>query len=107
MVDPVVSPRIKVEMAEHPQPKSTLDRIQIIEISEINDADMVDDLKSSGKETMPIYLKALFTGVGLGGISPAFGPPTLAIFDVRRDPWIRRGKSAEPDLVDSGFKEVS
>ena len=86
MVDPVVSPRIKVEMAEHHQPKSTLDRIQIIEISEINDADMVDDLKSSGKETMPIYLKALFTGVGPGGISPAFGPPTLAIFDVCWDP---------------------
>ena len=96
-------------MAEHPQPKSTLDRIQIIEIKEINDANMVDDLKSSGKETMPMYLKALFSGVGLGGISPTFGPPTLAIFDVSHHTGHSdvEGKRAEPDLMDSGFKSGS
>ncbi len=81
LVDPVMSPRIVQELAEHPHPPSVLDRIQIIEIVEVNNTDIVDDLKASGKETMPIYLKALFQGGG-PEIETKFGPPTLAVFDV-------------------------
>ena len=81
LVDPIMLPRIKQEMAEHPQPRSSLDRVQIIEIVERNEIDIVDDLKTSGKDTMPAYLRELFKPVNSGVIT-RFRPPTLAIFDV-------------------------
>ncbi len=61
-----------------------MERIQIIEMIERNDEDIVDDLKASGRETMLRYLHALFTGKG-EGVSEHFGPPNLAVFDVRSE----------------------